>query len=154
MKPGQSRTRWIVISSVALALAPKCPFCLLALFGAFGSAAALAPFYESWLLPLTAIWLILTVGVLAVPRNGQRRYGPVLLGLGASLAVFSGKFIWDDPRMVYVGIAALLGAALWRAWSRQSAPNEHCARCERSPLPRDAEPQMKPIIPFPTHDGR
>lgn len=144
LKPSQ--TKWMVVSSVALALAPKCPFCLLAFFGTFGATAAIAPFYEAWLSPLTAIWLILTVGVLAWPRGGQTRYGPLLLGLAAGLAVFGGKFIGDNPRMVYAGIAALFGAAVWRAWRRPPAARELCARCTGSPSPRDVEPEMKPIV--------
>ncbi|HJQ27140.1 MAG TPA: hypothetical protein VKA60_24845 [Blastocatellia bacterium] len=129
----QRRTRWMVVSTVVLAVAPKCPFCLMAFFGAVGSAAAAAPFYRAWLAPLTAVWLALTVGVLALPLSG-RRYGPVLLGLLAGLAVFGGKFILDSQALVYVGIAALIGAAAWRAWRPAPAATEGCAPCERQPL--------------------
>ena len=61
----------MVISSVLLAVAPKCPFCLMAFFGAVGSAAVTAPFYRAWLAPLTAIWLGLT-------RIGVTERGPIL----------------------------------------------------------------------------
>ena len=143
----------MVVSSVLLAVAPKCPFCLMAFFGAVGSAAVTAPFYRAWLAPLTAIWLGLTVGVLALPSGGGRRYGPVLLGLLAGLAVFGGKFVLDNQALVYVGIFALLGAAIWRAWQRTPTAHEPCAPCERPPLGREGEPQMNPLTQAPTCDG-
>lgn len=125
----------------------------MAFFGAVGSAAVTAPFYRAWLPPLTAIWLGLTVGVLALPSGGGRRYGPVLLGLLAGLAVFGGKFVLDNQALIYVGIAALLGAAIWRAWQPTPAAHEGCAPCERPPLGRDGEPRMSPLTHAPTRDG-
>ena len=124
----------------------------MAYFGAVGSAAVTAPFYRAWLAPLTAIWLGLTVGVLALPSGG-RRYGPVLLGLLAGLAVFGGKFVLDNQALVYVGIAALFGAAIWRAWQPTPAAPEGCAPCERPSIGRDGEPQVNSLIQSPTRDG-
>jgi hypothetical protein len=144
----------MVISSIALAVAPKCPFCLMSFLGAFGVTFVAAPFYRAWLPPLTAVWLVLTVGVLAVPSGGQRHYGPVLLGLLASLAVFGGKFVLNHPALVYAGMAALLGAAVWRAWRRNRVEPEQCVPCERPSLGHTGGPAMKKLIQLPTREGR
>lgn len=131
----QGRTRLMIISSAVLAVAPKCPFCLAAFFGSFGLATVSASVYRVWLAPVIAAWLALTVVALAFQCRGQRRYGPAVLGLFAGLAVFTGKFILEDQAIVYAGIAALLGAAVWRAWVRKSTSSEVCAQCDSVPLP-------------------
>jgi hypothetical protein len=124
----------MVISSALLAVAPKCPLCLYAFFSTFGVATVSGSVYRVWLPPLTAIWLALTVAMLALRSGGGRRYGPAVLGLVAGLAVFAGKFILADQALVYAGIAALLGAAVWRAWFRTPTSSEICTQCDRLPL--------------------
>lgn len=131
----------MVISSAALALAPKCPFCFLAYFGVFGVATASGVAYREWLPHLTAIWLAVTVGVLALRSGGQRRYGPALLGIFAGVAIFAGKFMFNEQTLVHVGIAALLAAAVWRVWF-QTSSTELCQQCER-PFPRAKELDTK-----------
>jgi hypothetical protein len=133
----QRPTKLMVISSTVLAVAPKCPVCLMAYFGVFGVATASAAAYRLWLPPLTALWLVLTVGVLALRGGSQRRYGPALLALFAGLAVFGGKFIFNYQTLVYAGIAALVCSAVWHAWPRKAASSQLCTQCE-SP-PRDKE---------------
>lgn len=134
----QRRTKLMVVSSALLAVAPKCPICFLAYFGIFGVATTSASVYRVWLAPLTAIWLALTVGVLAVQSSGRRRYGPAVLGLFAGVAVFSGKFILDEQVLVHLGIAVLIGAAAWRVWHRTSTSSELCQQCDNR-FPLDTE---------------
>jgi hypothetical protein len=146
----QRRTKLMVISSVVLAVAPKCPLCFLAYFGIFGVATASASVYHFWLPPLTAIWLALTVGMLALKRGGQRRYGPALLGVFAGLAVFAGKFVINDQALFYGGIAALMGAVVWRSWFRRPKSSEFCRPCKELPLLHDKEPKSTQL---PTYGG-
>ena len=127
------RMMLMTISSALLAIAPKCPICFLGYFGIFGVATS-ASVYRIWLTPLTVIWLTLTVGMLAVQRGSQRRYGPALLGVFAGLAVFAGKFVVDDQALFYGGILALIGAVIWSAQSRTSTSSELCEQCE-GPFP-------------------
>src|SRR5258706_16295594 len=101
----QRRSRVMVISSVVLALAPKCPICFLAYFGIFGVATTSASAYRAWLPAVTAVWLALTVATLAFQRRGQRRYGPALLGSLAALAILAGRFTLNDQTLVYGGVA-------------------------------------------------
>jgi hypothetical protein len=143
----------MMISSAVLALAPKCPVCFLAYFGIFGVATASASVYRAWLAPITAIWLALTVGMLALKRGGQRAFGPALLGLGAALAVFLGKFILNEQLPVYGGIAALAAAVVWRSWIRRPSSGESCSRCGELPRRGDEEPGLKRPIELPTLSG-
>jgi hypothetical protein len=143
----------MAISSVVLAVAPKCPVCFFAYFGVFGVATASASVYRAWLPPITAIWLALTVGMLFFQRGGRQRYGPGLLGIFAGLAVFAGRFIVDYPALVYAGIAALVGAVVWRTWSRRSATAESCTQCDELPRTHDNEPEVKRPIELPSFGG-
>lgn len=144
------RTILMTISSALLAIAPKCPICFLAYFGTFGVATTSASAYRIWLPPLTVIWLTLTVVVLALQRGGQRRYGPALLGVVAGLAVFAGKFVINDQALFYGGIAALMGAVVWRSWFRRPKSSDFCRPCEELPLLHDKEPKS---TQSPTYGG-
>src|SRR5580765_616731 len=115
-------------SSIVLAFAPKCPICFLAYFGVLGVAAASASAYRIWLPPITALWLALTIVLLALGRNPRGRVGPVALGLVAAAAVFVGRFNLENRLIVVAGLGGLIAATLWRAWSRQRLPN--CNRCD------------------------
>ena len=114
------RTAFLTISSALLAIAPKCPICFLAYFGIFGVATTSASVYRVWLPPVTAIWLAFTVGML-VFRSGKRLYGLALLGFFGALGVFLGKFVVEDQALVYAGIAALVGAVVWRSFGRSTS---------------------------------
>jgi hypothetical protein len=124
------RTTFLAVSSALLALAPKCPVCFLAYFGIFGVAASSASAYRAWLPPITAVWLLLTVAMLAFRTDRKRRYGPIALGVVAGLCVFAGKFIVASPSMLYAGLGALIIAAGWSAWLRTSAERVSCVQCE------------------------
>ena len=135
----QLRSRLMVLSSIVLAVAPKCPICFLAYFGIFGVATSSASVYRVWLPPLTGLWLALTVGMLAIRRGARHRHGPVALGIVAALAVYGGKFIINDMALVYGGIAALVAAVIWRFWFRDPISSASCVPCEQLPVLPDVE---------------
>ena len=137
----QRRTRAMVVSSALLAIAPKCPLCLSAFLGTFGVATLPASAYRAWLAPLTAIWLSLTIGMVAF-NSGRRHYGPPLLGFLAGLAVLFGKFVLDNESLVYAGVAALLGSVVWLASRRPIQEAKPCAQCESPPVPNDGQPGL------------
>jgi hypothetical protein len=134
------RATLMAVGSALIAVAPKCPICFLAYFGVFGVATTSASVYRAWLPPLTAIWLALTIGMLFFQRGGQRRYGPGLLGIFAGLAVFVGRFVFNYQNLVYGGVAALIGAVVWRTWFRTSAAREFCTQCDEIPLVHHNQP--------------
>jgi transposase, IS6 family len=68
-------------------------------------------------LPLTTAFLGLAVGALAFRARLRRNYGPFLFGLAASVVVLAGKFAFGSNAATYGGLAALIAAAVWNAWS-------------------------------------
>lgn len=118
----------LVLSSLALAVAPKCPFCILAFLGVAGTATTASAAYRVWLLPATVLWLVVTIVALAWRA---RRYGPAVLGALAAAAILVGKFHVAAPSLVYLGMATLAAAAVWRAWPRPNA----CPRIRPSDCP-------------------
>ena len=147
------RTALMIIGSIVLAVAPKCPFCFLAYVGIFGVASTSAYMYRAWLLPFTVIWLVFTVGVLAVQPGGKRRHGPVFLGVVAGLAVYAGKFVVNDQVLVLSGLAAFVGAAVWRSWLLRLTSSEFCSPCEQLPLLNNKESGLKSRKELPTFGG-
>ncbi len=125
------RTALLTLSSTVIAIAPKCPICFLAYFGVFGVATTSASAYRVWLPPLTAVWLVLTVAILAFGRDTGRKAGPVVLGILASIAIFAGRFSINDRRVVFAGLAGLVTATIWRSWLRKR--NTDCSQCEERP---------------------
>lgn len=124
------RTRLLLVSSLALALAPKCPLCLLAYAGLLGSSASLAwsvtSTYGRWLEPVTVAFLALSVGGLAVQARLRHEIGPAVLALIAAAIIYAGKFHFDQKAFVYAGMAALAGAAVWASWPRRPPGDCHC----------------------------
>jgi len=116
------RESFLAISSVALAMAPKCPLCYLAIAGALGAAGP-------WIAPLTIVSVALTIGAIAWRARVD---GALFLGIAAAAAILGGRFLIDSRPLVLAGSVALLIAALWRVRRRVMAcPLEgHCRRAE------------------------
>lgn len=118
------RNRMLLVSSLALALAPKCPLCLLAYAGFLGSSVSLAwsasATYSQWLEPVTVACLALSVGGLAAQARLRGSIGPAVLALAAAAVLWAAKFRFDQQPFVYAGMAALAGAAVWASWPRRS----------------------------------
>lgn len=126
------RTTLLTFTSVLVALAPKCPVCFLAYFGIFGVTAASASAYRSWLPPITAISLSVTVGTLALAASRKGRFGPIALGLVGASGVFAGRFIVNSRTMLFGSLLVLVAAVAWKSWRRQTAADEPCLACERA----------------------
>jgi hypothetical protein len=73
----------------------------------------------AYLLPLTALSLLLAVGALGFRANSRYGYGPLVVGLVAAMALVLGKFVLDSNVAVYGGIAALVGSSLWNSWPKR-----------------------------------
>lgn len=117
--------RLLLLSSLALALAPKCPLCFLAYAGLFGSSVSLAwsvsATYSRWLEPLTAVCLAVAVGAIAVQARHRRAVGPAVLAFTAAITIYAGKFHFDQKPLVYAGMAALAVASVWSSRPRRSS---------------------------------
>lgn len=119
----RQRSTLLLLPSLALALAPKCPACLLAYVGVAGSMSA-SSVYGAWLAPVTAVSLALAVGGLAVQAWGRRRFGPLFIALLAAVSIYAGRFALHQKPFVYAGMVALAAAALWSFRERDA-----CERC-------------------------
>jgi len=127
---GVRRKSLLLLSSLALALAPKCPACLLAYLGLAGSATAassLSAVFRHGLVPLTVACLSLTVGAIAIRAPGRRDVGPVILAVGAAAEVFVGKFLWEQQFLALAGMATLAAAAVWSSLPPRAVPPPDCS---------------------------
>ncbi len=75
---------------------------------------------QTYLFPLTVLFLVLTVGTLAYRAGKRRGYGPFLTGLLASILLLVGDFALESAAAVCGGIAILIAASVWNAWPKRA----------------------------------
>jgi len=80
-----------------------------------------------YLLPLTMLFLTVSVGALALRARGQRSYGPFALGVVAGAVLGVGKFVNESEVAVYTGVALLIAASVWNSWPIKSAKSAPAA---------------------------
>ena len=117
-----------LLPAVGAALLPKltCPACWPA-YAALLSALGVGFIdYTPFLLPLTLVFLVVTLTVLA--RRARRGYAPLTLGLFAAAAMLIGKFLFDSDIATYAGVALLIGASTWNAWPTPA--KAACVNCK------------------------
>ena len=124
------------LPAIGLALLPKltCAACWPAYAGLL-SALGIGFFdYTPYLLPLTALFLVLTLGALGYRARDRRGFAPLALGVLAATIVLIGKFHLDSDVALYAGVALLVGASLWNAWPKPA--RRSCPAC----VPDDSRP--------------
>jgi hypothetical protein len=116
---------------VGAALLPKltCPACWPAYAGLLSALGIGFVDYTPYLLPLTAVFLVVTLLTLAHRARTRRGYGPLLLGLASSGVILTGKFAFDSDVATYGGVGLLVAAAAWNSWPRQPDSPGTCAEC-------------------------
>jgi hypothetical protein len=72
----------------------------------------------AYLLPLTALALLLAVAALGFRATRRRGYGPFAMGLLAAIVLVVGKFVFDSDVAVYGAVAVLVVASLWNSWPK------------------------------------
>ncbi len=119
-----------------------CPLCLPAFLG-FLSAIGLGFLLQArFLLPLIVGLLILALTGLAYKAHRRRGYGPLTVGVAASVVILMGKFLLNFEPAIYFGVALLIGASIWNAWPRRADRTSPCSSCvptDKSELTRDAQ---------------
>jgi hypothetical protein len=110
---GVVRRHFPLAPTIALVLLPKCPLCVAAYFGVFGSLGASSWLLAAWGLPLGAGLLALTLGALTLRARRSRDYRPPLVGLAGALGLLAGQFVLDAQPLRYAGVGILIGASLW-----------------------------------------
>jgi mercuric ion transport protein len=123
----------LALPSVGASMLPKlaCPACWPAYAGLLSSVGLGFLISTAYLLPLTAVSLLLAVAALAFRANNRRGYGPFAVGLVAGSAVLLGKFVWDSNLTMYSALGLLVIASLWNAWPLRDMPGEAatCPKC-------------------------
>jgi hypothetical protein len=102
-----------LVSAILIALLPKCPLCVAAWLGIIGSASFSSWLNRVWGAPLTAGFLSITIGILALRAWRRRDSRPFWLGLLGAAALLYGKCIVTVPLLLFAGLGLLIGAALW-----------------------------------------
>lgn len=74
----------------------------------------------AYLLPLTAVTLLLAVSALGFRANRRRGYGPLAVGIVAAVLVIAAKFAWESDWMTYGGIVLLVCSSVWNSWPKKS----------------------------------
>ncbi len=92
--------------------------------------------YTPFLLPVTAVLLVISLVPLAWKARQRRGYKPLLAGMAGAAAILGGKFGLDNQPLYYAGIAILLAASLWNIWPK----NQECKACQPKSL-QDNHPQ-------------
>lgn len=76
---------------------------------------------SAYLLPLTALFVLVWVFTLAFRARARRGYGPFALGLVAATLILWGRFSLESNALAYAGVGLLIGSSLWNSWPRPAA---------------------------------
>jgi hypothetical protein len=133
--PTRSSSGWrsslATIPGIAFAFLPKlaCPACWPAYAGLLSSVGLGFLLDTAYLLPLTAVFLVLAVGALAFRARSRRGYGPFGVGLAAAGVVLVGKFVFESDAAMYGGIGLLVSMSVWNAWPKSKGSVGSCPKC-------------------------
>lgn len=128
--PSSRRNGWqsslATLPGIGLAFLPKiaCPACWPAYAGVLSSLGLGFLVDVRWLLPLTAVFLLIAIFAVGFRAHRRRGFGPFFVGLGASAVVLVGKFGFENDAVMYTGLGLLIAASIWNTWPRRAA-----ARC-------------------------
>jgi hypothetical protein len=92
-----------------------------------------------YLLPLTAVFLLLALGTMWFRTKERRGYGPFLVGIAAASGVLIGKFVWESSPAMYSAVGLLVISPLWNACPRRDKPGEArtCSLCNTEKVERN-----------------
>lgn len=106
-----------------------CPACWPVYAGVLSSLGLGFLLYTTYLFPLTAAFLLFSLGTLAYRAKVRRGYGPLGLGVLAAVGILGGKFGASSDVLFYSSAGVFIGAALWNAWPKAKAKVCSCDTC-------------------------
>jgi len=113
-----------VLPGIDASLLPKvvCQACWPAYAGLLSSLGlGFVPLPAKYLLPLTAVFLIIAAAALGFRARKRRGRLPMLLGALASAVVLSGKFSLNSNLVMDTGLVMLIAASAWNAWPQRKS---------------------------------
>ena len=134
----------LTVPGVGLSLLPKlaCPACWPAYAGLLSSVGLGFLISTMYLLPLTAAFLLLAVGMLGFRARRRHGYVPFALGIFAASFILFGKFSLASNPVLYAGLGLLIVASVWNGWP--IASRCICApAAEKVPPIRGAQGEIK-----------
>ncbi|MGE0560154.1 MAG: hypothetical protein AB7E73_12475 [Burkholderiales bacterium] len=128
--PGRWQTLVAASPALGVALLPKlvCPLCFPAYAAILGALGIEFIDYTPYLLPLTAFFLAVALGVLALQARRTGHVGALLLGLAAAMIVLLGKFHFEHDWLTTGGVILLITAILLGNRNRTST-TPACPAC-------------------------
>lgn len=129
------RSSAALLPSIGAALLPKltCPVCWPAYAGLLSSLGIGFVDYTPYLLPLTAIFLAISLVALAYKASARQGYAPSWLGAASAITILVGKFAFDSDFAMYAGIGGLVAASIWNSWPRPKRTAHAPASCPACP---------------------
>ena len=117
---------WSVLAAIpgiGAALLPVglCPACWPAYAGVLTSLGLGFLLDASYLLPVTAVLLLVVVWTLAYRARSRRGFAPFVLGLFSALIILIGKFAVESTATMLGGVVLLMAASIWNAWPQRAA---------------------------------
>lgn len=126
--------KWIMaipsflVAGVAALPVLTCPLCW-PLYAGLLSALGLGFIdYTPYLLPVTAVLLVVALFPLGWRARQRRGYLPLAVGTAAAFLVMGGKFYYSAAWMFYVGTGVLLAASVWNIWPKR----KNCSACVKN----------------------
>jgi hypothetical protein len=113
----------------ALLLGASCPACWLAYAGLLTMPGLAWLLRETSLMLITLAVLGIALASLAYRAPARRGYRPLGMGVIAASLILLEKWWLSSPVLLALGLALLVGAALWNAWPRQATTPSACAAC-------------------------
>lgn len=122
-------SKWLGgIASVLSSMAGiHCPFCIPAL-GALLTSIGLGAVANQVMHGVLIALLSVSVGSLAWAAKLHRRWWVLLVGAIGAAAVYTGRYLWSEPVVMWLGVAALVGTSLVNLRIKRA-----CCRCAESP---------------------
>ncbi len=127
--PSHWKRSFLAVPGIVLSVLPvgMCPACWPLYAGVLSALGLSFLLSSAYLLPLTALFLLVSVFTLAFRARARRGYGPFALGLVATTLILWGKFSLESNVLAYAGVSLLISSSLWNSWPRPAAGQ--CPRC-------------------------
>ena len=116
----------LALPGISVCLLPKlaCPACWPAYAGLLSTLGLGFLISTAYMLPLTAGFLVVALGTMALRAKNRGGYGPFLIGLVAACAILIAKFAWESYPVVYSALGMLIMSSAWDAWPSKNAAVE------------------------------
>lgn len=118
----------VLLSALPLGACPACWPIYGGVLSASGLGFLLA---SSYLVPVTALFLSISLFTLFYRAKERYGYGPFVIGLLASVGILCGKLLLASNPLAYSGVTLLLISSLWNSWPQKVA-GTRCPKCAPS----------------------